>query len=288
MPTYEEILELLKNVDENADANLLGDHRDEDVTADPMKDPVFGGVVRRIVEKWPPPPIPMKGRDTGGTLAPTWTERRPNDQATRRAFTEALAKVLRPAPDGARETATQLRATTVGPGPLPNALDRSQHAKRRLGHPLVLPNQRVVLPVRHLEPPMKALVYLDVSGSMRQLLPHLLDLLVVPTKRGQVTIRQFSTKIENLSSRDLQAGNLKSTSGTSINCVLEDGLARPERRLLLLTDGYVGAPDPVLMKRIQDQGYQILSVLPTGGWQRDLASLGEIVTLPRLGEGGAS
>ena len=288
MPTYEEILELLKNVEEDTAANLLGDHRGEEDTADPMNDPVFGEVVRRIVEKWPPPPIPMKGRDTGGELRAAWLEKQANTTATRRAFAEALAKTLRPATGGARETATDYHVVTVGPGPLPNALDRAQHAKRRLGHTLVLPNQRITLQVRNLEPPMKALIYLDVSGSMQHILPYIMDLLVAPAKRGLTTLRQFSTKIEPLSTQDLLEGTIKTTAGTSINCVLEDALTRPERRILLITDGYVGQPDQALTTRIQEQGYRILSVLPSDGWAGDLQGLGEVVTLPAIIHGGGA
>ena len=288
MPTFEEVLALLDDDLEGDRPNLLGDHRSEGESADPMNDPAFAGAVRRIVESWPPPPVPMTGRDSGGLRVNTWVKPVVVATDVRREFMKALEKVLRPAADGARNETVERRAVQVGPGPLPNEYDRAQHAKRRLGHRLVLPNQRLVLPVHGARPPMQALVYLDVSGSMHPLLPHLADLLLAPTRRGLTRLRQFSTIVEPLPLEELLAGKLTTTSGTGIDCVLTDMLTRSERRVLLLTDGYVGEPNTDLLEQVKTADFEIVTVLPEGGWRTDLASYTEIVELPALGvEGGA-
>lgn len=283
MPTYEEVLALLDNVLDDNQVNLLGDHRAEGQSADPMNDPAFGDAVRRIVESWPPPPVPMHGRDAGGQAVNTWVHPVVVASNVRREFTKALEKVLRPDADGARSDAVEQRAVQVGPGPLPNEFDRAQHAKRRLGQQLVLPNQRLILPMRSAQPPMRALVYLDVSGSMSHLLPHLTDLLLPTTRRGLTQLRQFSTVVQDLPLEDLASGKITTSVGTSIDCVLADMLTRPERRVLLLTDGYVGKPNSDLLEQVKNAYFEIVTVLPVGGWRADLTPYTEIVELPHLG-----
>ena len=288
MPTYEEVLALLDDVLDDNHVKLLGDHRPEGESADPMNDPAFAGAVRRIVESWPPPPVLMRGRDAGGQVINTWVQPVVVATDVRREFMKALEKVLRPATDGARSDAVEQRAVQVGPGPLPNEFDRAQHAKRRLGQQLVLPNQRLVLPVRNAQPPMRALVYLDVSGSMSHLLPHLTDLLMPTTRRGLTQLRQFSTVVQALPLEDLASGKIATSGGTGIDCVLADMLTRPERRVLLLTDGYVGEPNTYLLEQVKDARFEIVTVLPAGGWRTDLTPYTEIVELPHLGVEGDS
>ena len=283
MPTYEEVLALLDDVLDDNQVNLLGDHRPEGESADPMNDPAFGDAVRRIVEIWPPPPVPMRGRDAGGQAVNTWVQPIVVASNVRREFTKALEKVLRPDAAGARSDAVEQRAVQVGPGPLPNEFDRAQHAKRRLGQQLVLPNQRLILPMRSAQPPMRALVYLDVSGSMSQILPYLTDLLLPTTRRGLTRLRQFSTVVQDLPLEELASGKITTSVGTSIDCVLADMLTRPERRVLLLTDGYVGKPNSDLFEQVKNAHFEIVTVLPVGGWRPDLTPYTEIVELPRLG-----
>ena len=283
MPTYEEVLALLDDVLDDNQVNLLGDHRAEGQSADPMNDPAFGDAVRRIVESWPPPPVPMRGRDAGGQAVNTWVQPIVVASNVRREFTKALEKVLRPDAAGARSDAVEQRAVQVGPGPLPNEFDRAQHAKRRLGQQLVLPNQRLILPMRSAQPPMRALVYLDVSGSMSQILPYLTDLLLPTTRRGLTRLLQFSTVVQDLPLEELASGKITTSVGTSIDCVLADMLTRPERRVLLLTDGYVGKPNSDLLEQVKNAHFEIVTVLPVGGWRPDLTPYTEIVELPRLG-----
>jgi hypothetical protein len=63
-------------------------------------------------------------------------------------------------------------------------------------------------------------------------------------------------------------------------------LTRSERRVLLLTDGYVGEPNTDLLEQVKTAGFEIVTVLPAGGWRTDLESYTEIVELPPLGVDG--
>lgn len=292
-PLFEEILALLKKGGDNNDGLpegtvLLGDHREEPlgsgnfVENDPLADSAFSDVIRRVVATWPPPPIILAGRDEGGNPRDAWFEPRISAKAARSEFVGILERAVSPDPTGKRRTRRDLVTVTAGPGPLPNALDRHQHAKRLLRPGIVLPNQRVTVPrVRH-DRPVKALVYLDVSGSMYQLLPHLLDLLVRPARERIIDVRQFSTTVHPLSISDLVGGKLQTTGGTDIGCVMEDVLAADVTRVVIVTDGYVGRPHERHSKAFTERGIQLFAVLPAGGWTHELAPLGEINILPNL------
>jgi hypothetical protein len=275
-PTYDEILALVnkaQTTDMDA-AVLVGDHEGsgtKDGTSDPMNDEFFGEIVREIVGKWPPPPIPLAGRDQGSGLRGLWVERRPNTQPIRREFVNVLATVLQPDRGGAAKMHFDSRRITVGPGPLPNPKDRQLPARRRLHSGLVLANQEVVLRTRIPERPQRALVYLDVSGSMISMLPHFVDLLTEPARQGRIRVKQFSTEIAPISPEALAAGDLTTTHGTDIACVLEDIVSERCQRVLVITDGYVGkAPEP-LLAALQTRDIACTALLNAGGWTEDLA-----------------
>ena len=60
------------------------------------------------------------------------------------------------------------------------------------------------------------------------------------------------------------------TGGTDIACVLEHALQARPRRVLVLTDGYVGQPPEDLVRKIERRGLEIRVLLTPGGWRRDL------------------
>jgi len=288
-PLFEEILELLnRHRGSGEGAVLLGDHRETSpgsgifVENNPLADSAFADVVRRIVATWPPPPIILAGRDEGGNPRYAWFERKICVKAVRSEFAGVLERAARPDTNGKRLVRRDLVTVNAGPGPLPNEFDRHQHAKRLLRPGIVLPYQRITLPRTRYDPPVKALVYLDVSGPMTNLLPHLLDLLVRPARERLVEVRQFSTVVEPLSVSDIAEGKLQTTLGTSIDCVMEDALATDVTRVVIVTDGYVGQPHERHHKAFTERGIQVFSVLPAGGWTRDLSQLGEITVLPGL------
>jgi len=283
-PTYEELLALLLRggVVGDAGTSLVGNHSEDGDHADPMQDPLFGEVVRRIVAKWPPPPEVLRGRDAGGGLSDRWVDSPGSPRALRSAFAEILKRALQPHRSGFVDIGRVTEPVVVGPGPLPNLADRQLPARRRLLGRMALPNQVIVTPLQRREPPQRALVYVDVSGSMHLLLPHIVDMLIPLVRQHLVVLRQFSTEVTALSLSDLQRRTITTTGGTDIACVLDDAAQRPERRIVLLTDGYVGAPTPAQMQPLRDRKAEIITVLPIDGWAQDLEAVSTIVTLPGL------
>jgi Putative metallopeptidase domain len=297
-PTYDELLQLLASdgddetlpQDGGADGSegkptLLGDHdehvgeaRDRAATDDDL----FGDVVRRIVAKWPPPPFPLGGRDAGGALADTWGALlAPPASDVRKAFAATLRKSLGHRAGGLRRRSRVEVPTVSGAGVLPNARDRLAPARRLLGGPTTLWAQPSATRVRVPEHPVSAHVYIDVSGSMSSLLPHLLGLLLPYVVNREAEVFQFSTEIAPLPLDQLRAARLRTTGGTSINCVLEHALAtRNVRRMLVLTDGYVGPPRTDLVSLLDERRVRIHSVFPNeSAWTRDLEPISDSLTV---------
>ena len=208
-----------------------------------------------------------------------WITSDESPAAARGELRALLRQVLSPDPGGGRRRAHRLQPVLGGPGPLPNPADRLLPAKRALGVPAPLSAQWIPTRRRSLDPPARALVYLDVSGSMSAWLPHLVDLLVPLVRRRLVRVQQFSTVVAPLGLDDLARGRLTTTDGTDINCVLTDILDRPQRRVLLITDGYVGAPRESLAAAVRERGVRVHAALPADGWDRDLSGFAEITRL---------
>ena len=174
----------------------------------------------------------------------------------------------------------------TGTGVLPNPRDRMVPARERLGTQGMLWNQIGEVRARVPETPSKAHIYLDVSGSMGHILPHLLGLILPYVRSGQADIFQFSTVVEPMPLADLKQSRLQTTGGTDINCVLAHAIdTHPRiRRALILTDGYTGIPRPDLVAHVQKHKLRIHAVLPsrraTRVQLRDIAT--SIVILPPL------
>ncbi len=131
MPLYEEILALLERGGRRSGAFLLGDHSDPVAEERALDDPLFGGVVRRIVASWPPPPFPLGGRDAG-TSARDWRAviGSTSDEA-RTAFARVLRRTRARSPGASTRRARAQVPTIAGLGVLPTSLDRLAPARRR-------------------------------------------------------------------------------------------------------------------------------------------------------------
>ncbi len=264
---------------------LLGNHDDPDAETRALEDPVFGDVVRKMVAAWPPPPIPLAGRDAGRP-ARSWDSalERPG-AATRRAFAAVLRRVVARCPGVVRRRERRLLPVSGGLAPLPNPADRSVHARQALGLPTLLRSQRILTPARVREAPACAHVYLDVSGSMFGVLPWLAGLVLPYVAAGRARVFQFSNAVQPISLDALRNGHFETTTGTDLDCVYAHWLRCPRvRRALVLTDGYVGSPRADLRRAARERGLQLHAVLPAeDAWQEDLAPLAASITvLPPL------
>jgi hypothetical protein len=241
---------------------LLGDHSGKDGAGggDASLDPVMKQVFRRIVEKWPPPPTPIAGRDEGTDPEDFLI---PQAEAPHAPFARALRRLLRRAgilhrysKAARRSRGVQLQRRefqTV----LPDLRDRRAPALERLWgrRPLFFQGEHVQ-PKLVATPRDVAHVYLDISGSMTDCLPVLGAALWKPHRDREVRLYAFSTIVDEAHPRKpLDRQKLKNTGGTDINCVLAHLVALPRRttpkRVVVLTDGYTGQPRGDLAKELQ-------------------------------------
>ncbi|MFN8527191.1 MAG: vWA domain-containing protein [Anaerolineae bacterium] len=289
-PLYEDILNLLKqHLKDKIEKGeivpmpiLLGDHDDQSKDGRAVADDFFGDVIRRVAEKWPPAPFITRQRGDGDNMSEWMTGIGTPAEEARRVFSMVLQRAL-----SHREGTQQKRARTqvpgiMGMGVMPNPRDRFAPARTKLNVQGLLWYQPGVVKARSMTLKNKAHVYLDVSGSMNSLLPHLIGMLIPYVKRGDAAVFQFSTKVEPVKLDELKAGKVRTTQGTDIACVLQHLLqADPVvHRALILTDGYTGVPHPEAVRQLREHHIVVHVVLPTGNTNRDdLKNIAKTLTI---------
>ena len=91
--------------------------------------------------------------------------------------------------------------------------------------------------------PQQVAIYVDVSGSMGQLLPHLRRALLTLRREIEPTLYWFSTEVVAASGNELETGNMPSTGGTAICAVITHATQQlpAGSAAIVLTDGYLEA-----------------------------------------------
>ena len=228
-----------------ADVPLLGEHGD----AGADENPVLRDILRDIVAGWPPPTMRINGRDDGAA-GQQWlfpNERDPGD-VYRRALHALMTRcgIFSRAGRGALKLVREA-VVSAGETFIPQVRDRRAPALRQtLGvNPLLYRSVNTMVRPR-LKPSPVTHVYLDVSGSMTTALPFITHALKRPLREGVVKLFGFSTVVSEITGRQLAGKIIDNTCGTDINAVLRHLAEMPAatcpRRVLLLTDGYVGLP----------------------------------------------
>ncbi len=235
---YEALPKLLGSIDIGGVA-LLGGHPAEGVPDGQLEQqaPVLFDIVRSLVEQWPQPPDPIRGRSLADVLQTTSIQARPLP-GNRRLLRQLIRKVAGFSATGAvRQTR---RDTLDAPSPLPS-LSRRSMVLRALG----------CEPLLHVGPTTwqhsvrsgeRVHVYLDVSGSMDAIKGPLYGAVLDCQALVFPRVHLFSTKVADVSLAELRQGICKTTGGTSIDCVAAHMSANRVRRALLITDGWVGTP----------------------------------------------
>lgn len=292
-PLYEEILNLLRKdaLEKLAkgeawlveEPTLLGDHRPGEQDSRAVEDEFFRDILKRVVKNWPPPPTMLGQRDEGGKLSDWFSMLGVSTEEARRVFARLLRRALGPRTGRQRRRTRAPFSTMTGMSVMPNARDRMVPARRSLGVQGLLWNQPGMMQVRTPDVPSRAYIYLDVSGSMSSLIPHLLGLVLPYVANGQAEVFQFSTVVEQMPLEELRKGQLRSTRGTDINCVLHHLLEPRQpavKKALVLTDGYTGTPTADFARNIAEGGYRVHVVLPyESAWTEDLEPLATTVTV---------
>ena len=136
--------------------------------------------------------------------------------------------------------------------------DRRAHVRRYLARSLGAPDpllHRGEVSTRRLRPAGAAVIYLDVSGSMGDMV-HRLHAALVPLRRLLAAeLYVFSTAVERYARDAFIRGRVQTTGGTDITPVLTHLTALATsgtvRRALVLTDGYVGTPSKAVQRAFQ-------------------------------------
>lgn len=270
---------------------LLGGHRDgggsgeggeEDWgTAGPLARDVVDAI-REIVERWPAPVCPDRGRSLTDLLRQTRVPPlRPPDtvlSAVRRAIDAAATSKGRGSRRGGAVPALL---------PLPSLRDRRAAVQRQSGsEPLFFAGETTSARGRHAG---ATRVYLDVSGSMGGYLPSLYGAFRALRSRIDPDVRVFSTRVFRVPLEALVTGTCPTTGGTDGEVALVDALGSRARRVLLVTDGYVGKPSAKVASRVRRAGLDVRVLLTPSGWRGDLEALASRVdVLPPAPQGRAA
>jgi hypothetical protein len=222
-----------------ADIPLLGEHSEE-ANADGQLEqcsPLLFDIVRELVEQWPQPPDPIKGRSLADILKTTQVQ--PQKVPAHRGVLRALIRRVA-GQRGSGHIRHTREVQTPGASPVP-VLSRKTAVLQALGvEPLLYPHS---VPWRRRVPSGEQVhVYLDVSGSMEHVIKALYGAVVDCQALVYPTVHLFSTKIADIPLLELKLGKYISTGGTDIACVAEHMDKHKVNRALLVTDGWVGKP----------------------------------------------
>lgn len=278
-PLYEEIRQLLlqNQTGKPSQLRLMGNHAQQSEGS--QGDNFVRDVLREMIRKWPNSPIPVRGRGTSKEPGSWSSLIGEANQEGSKVFARVLRKFALKARGSSRRRGREVISITGGQGVFPNPRDRLWEARQRLGLSHVLWQQPVETIVRTPKS-VKVVVYLDVSGSMFDHLPDLIGLLVPVLRRKEILVFQFSGVVLPLPLADLQVGQLGTSRGTDINCVLEHILNNGIRAAVILTDGYTGPAQDRLIRMIEDNQVRLHFVLPYGcGWQEEIKGISRTITL---------
>jgi hypothetical protein len=241
--TYRDIFEALRySLTEGMAAGvpLIGDHGDRGSQFGRLdtRSPLLFDMVRQIVERWPQPPDPIRGRSLAEIL-----KREQVDVSRKVSNAVILRRLLqRIANAGQRGRGAPLagKETTTISTPLPT-FDRRSVVLSALGVPNLL--HAAQLHDRRRVRSEKVHVYLDVSGSIGDLKAVLYRALLDCRDFVYPRVHLFSTMVADVTAGQMRSGECLSTGGTEIACVAEHMRDHRIRRAVLVTDGYVGHPE---------------------------------------------
>ena len=166
----------------------------------------FIRAIRDIVERWPPPESPIRGRSLGAVLSRAdVTPDRPG--VVLATLRRALLGAATNRTPGASVACQDVSVQDV----VPSASDRRAAIVRHMGsQPLLYWRPAQVRGGRMA----RARVYIDVSGSMAPFVPFLYGALVALRRHVEGEVLLFSTTVTSIALKDLQRGRVDTTGGT--------------------------------------------------------------------------
>jgi len=239
--SYQEVFEALPNLLPDLNSvqfTLLGSHHGKEGGELQQTSPLLFDAVRGIVEQWPQPPDPIQGRSLADILKYQTIHPDKVPATTRQLLRGLMRKVANIHGAGrARQRHNDCQEVIT---PVPS-LSRRSMVLHAIGVAPLLHTGTVAWrhPVRQ---GARVHVYLDVSGSMDDVLRELYGAVLDCADHVHSTIHLFSSKVADVSLSDLRRGVCHSTGGTEIACVAEHMREHGVRRAVLVTDGWVGIP----------------------------------------------
>ncbi|MBI2483133.1 hypothetical protein HYV74_03060 [Candidatus Uhrbacteria bacterium] len=264
---------------------LLGDHSPEDTEGrgeSASHHPLLNGMVRSIVEKWPMPPDPIRGRSVGGDIRDILLERTPVPLSAQQVLRRMLRTMAEAQVKGAvthRHRACTDRSIEA---PIPTLRDRRALVASAGGwSPLIFRN---VIPAQQITDARGITsIYIDVSGSTRPYWNLFAGLVHPYVQQRRARLFAFSEQIHEMTTAQLAAGTCASTSGTDAVCIWEHALQEGFQKILIMTDGYVGPPTREWRARLITAKLRIRVALTPNGYLPDLQPIAEELTeLPLL------
>jgi hypothetical protein len=227
---YRELYEALRALPPLESICLIGSHGTE---PDELEGLVFD-TVRSIVENWPQPPDPIRGRSWSDLLR---LEKVHTRRGNRRILRALIRKVA--GPRAAVRSGFQGTGPAQSVTPIPYG-DRRAAVLRALGAQQLFYRAESTGRVR--ERCERVHVYLDVSGSIAGFKGALYGAVLDCRDLVHPSVHLFSDAVRDVSFAALRRGECPTTSGTSIECVAAHMKDHAVRRAVLLTDGWVGRP----------------------------------------------
>ena len=218
---------------------LLGGHeQDEPGLHDLQGDsPLLFDLVRELVEQWPQPPDPIRGRSLADMLRSSKVT--PTLRRSKRSVLRNLIRKV--AGEQGQGRVRQLGLQLVSLYTPILALSRRSVVLHGLGTPALFHEGQSLLRRRRREGD-RVHIYLDVSGSMKGLLGSLYGAALDCEDLVHPKVHLFSSRVVDISLAQLRAGHCETTGGTSIDVVADHMDRHRIRRALLVTDGWVGRP----------------------------------------------
>ena len=224
-----------------AEVPLLGDHRSEDDDASSAGDlerraPGLLETIRTVVEKWPQPPDPIMGtslEDLLGSLTVPCVSVSPQS-----ALERMLRRIGKPRRSDSLRRGMQDEWATLAA--VRTRLDRRGFVADALGQKWLLGTNTVPMRRMSREAGVRTHVYLDVSGSVQDILPCLIGAMKRYRAMVHPIVHMFSTKVVDIAIGELIRGAISTSWGTSVECVASHMSEHCVQRAVLVTDGYVG------------------------------------------------
>ena len=224
--------------------------------------------VRRIVEQWPRPNNPIKGRSLHDLLVSTTVGLAP--RSNRGALTKLLRTMSMQSGQG-RVRNLHMDSVCVET-PIPRLMRRSVVLNAIGATPLLHQEQ---LDMKRVVPQGEQVhVYLDVSGSVSGLVGALYGAILDNKQFVHPVVHLFSTRVVDVTFKQMLNGDCHTTGGTCIECVAQHMKKYKVKRAVILTDGFVGAPG-VVARRILESVRIGVALTPDNSIRRDLEGLVE-------------